>query len=104
MIKLNYRFLGSVNYIPDYYKNLAIDYAPLYERLRKNPPPWADRHTKVVRLIKSKVKHLPCLVLGSLYSFKIVKTDASDIGYGEILKQQFPNNEKEILSRFTSGK
>ena len=33
------RFLGSLNYIHDYYPNLATDAAILYTRLRKNPPP-----------------------------------------------------------------
>ena len=67
------RFLGCVNYIVDYYKNLA---------------------TKAVKLVKSKVKKLPCLALVSPYSFKIVETDASDLGYGGILKQKFKDNNK----------
>ena len=94
--------MGCVNYIVDYYKNLAIDCASLYERLHKNPPPWSERHTKAVKLVKSKVKKLHCLALVSPYSFKIVETDASDIGYGGILKQKFKDNNKEIISRFTS--
>ena len=32
------RFLGSLNYISQFYKNLAEDTAILYERLKKNPP------------------------------------------------------------------
>ena len=44
------------------------------------------------------------MALVSPHSFKIVETDASDIGYGGILKQKFKDDTKEILSRFTSGK
>ena len=33
--------------------------------------------------------------------FKIVETDASDIGYGGILKQR--SNNQKLLVRFTSG-
>jgi hypothetical protein len=43
------RFLGSLNYISDYYKNLALDCAPLHNRLKKNPLPWTEEHTKAVR-------------------------------------------------------
>ena len=35
--------------------------------------------------------------------FKIVETDAPDLGYGGILKQRVPNSHKEELLRYTSG-
>ncbi|KAI8554885.1 hypothetical protein RHMOL_Rhmol05G0131500 [Rhododendron molle] len=97
------RFLGSLNYIGDYYKDLAQDSAPLYERLRKNPPPWTERHTMAVKKIKLKEKELPCLAIANPDWKKIVETDASNIGYGCILKQYNPNTSKEELVRFTSG-
>ena len=59
----------------------------MYERLEKNPPPWTDRHTMIVRQIKKYVKQLPYIVIPSPDTFKIVETDAFDIGYGGILKQ-----------------
>jgi hypothetical protein len=98
------RFRGSLNYISDYYKDLAKDTSILYNRLRTNPGPWTDNHTKAVQRIKSKVKCLPCLSLANPNYFKIVETDASDIGYGGILKQVIPENSKEVLVRFYSGK
>ena len=55
------RFLGSLNYIHDYYPNLATDTAILYSRLRKNPPTWSPDHTAVVKKIKARVQTLPCL-------------------------------------------
>ncbi|KAI8545611.1 hypothetical protein RHMOL_Rhmol07G0053100 [Rhododendron molle] len=90
-------------YIGDYYRELAQDSAPLYERLKKNPPPWTERHTMAVKKIKLKAKELPCLAIANPDWKKIVETDASNIGYGGILKQYNPNTSKEELVRFTSG-
>ena len=59
-----------------------------FQRLQNNPPPWTDTHTQIVRQIKKHVKTLPCLGLPSPGSFKIVETDASELGYGSILKQK----------------
>ena len=67
----------------------------------KNPIPWNENHTKIVKLVKSRVKTLPCLTLTDPEAFKIVETDALDIGYGGILKQKDGNQEK--LVRYTSG-
>lgn len=98
------RFLGSLNYISSYYKNIAQDTAILYDRLKKDPKPWSDYHTQAVRKLKEKVKTLPCLMLSNPSWDKIVETDASDIGYGGILKQVEPHNKQEYLVRFYSGK
>ena len=89
------RFLGSLNYVSDYFQGLRKISRPLYKRLEKNPPPWTDRHTMIVRQIKKHVKLLPCIVIPSPDTFKIVETDASDIGYGGILKQVAKNDAKE---------
>jgi hypothetical protein len=97
------RFLGSLNYIADYYQNLAQDTAILYQRLQKTPPPWTEEHTKAVKRIKLRAKQLPCLCLANPAWRKIVETDASNLGYGGILKQQNPQSQKEELVRFTSG-
>ena len=40
----------------------------------------------IVQQIKKYVKQLPCIVIPSPHAFKIVETDAFDIGYGGILK------------------
>ena len=42
-----------------------------------------------------KIKLRPCHALANLEAFKIVKTDASEIDYGGILKQN--DGDKEIL-------
>ncbi|CAL8088262.1 unnamed protein product [Prunus armeniaca] len=96
------RFLGSLNYVSDFYKNLRKQCKPLFDRLQSNPPPWSTIHTEVVKQIKTHVKTLPCLGIPSVDSFKIVETDASDIGYGGILKQRACPNPPEQIVRFHS--
>ncbi|GAV86527.1 LOW QUALITY PROTEIN: hypothetical protein CFOL_v3_29957, partial [Cephalotus follicularis] len=41
------RFLGSLNYIRDFIPNLQKLCTPLYQRLKKSPPPWTDTHTQL---------------------------------------------------------
>ena len=75
----------------------------LFDRLQSNPPPWSDVHTFLVKQIKSHVKTLPCLGIPTVDAFKIVETDASDIGYVGILKQRVsPDSSKQIV-HFYSG-
>ena len=57
----------------------------------------------IIRQIKKYVKQLPCIVIPSPNTFKIFETDASDIGYGGILKQLAKNDAKEQIVRFHSG-
>ena len=76
---------------------------PLFDRLKSNPPPWFDVHTTLVKQIKSHVKTLPCLGIPIVGAFKIVEINASDIGYGGILKQRVsPRSPKQIV-RFYYG-
>ncbi|KAL5776920.1 hypothetical protein ACOSP7_009846 [Xanthoceras sorbifolium] len=82
------RFLGSLNYLADFYKDLAKDAKPLLARLKKNPIPWTEACTKAVQRIKMKAKELPCLAIPHLDAFKIVEIDASKYGYRGILKQE----------------
>ncbi|GAV62962.1 hypothetical protein CFOL_v3_06484, partial [Cephalotus follicularis] len=62
---------------------------------------WTDKHTQLIKQIKIYAKEIPCLHLASHEAFKIVETDASNIGYGGILKQLI--NDKEQLVQYTSG-
>jgi hypothetical protein len=82
------RFLGCLNYVSDFYKDLAKDRKILTERLKKKPPAWTAKHTQAVKKIKGKVKTLPCLYILDQDAFKIIESDASDHGYGGILKQK----------------
>ena len=97
------RFLGSLNYVADFYKDMRKQCKPLFDRLQNNPPPWSDVHTSLVKQIKSHVKTLPCLGIPIVDAFKIVETDASDIGYGGILKQRISPESSEQIVCFYSG-
>ena len=97
------RFLGSLNYVADLYQNLRKQCKPLFDRLQTNPPPWTDVHTSIVQDIKKYIKTLPCLGIPTINSFKIVEIDASDIGYGGILKQRIGPDSPEQIVRFHSG-
>ena len=92
--------MGCVNYIADFIPGLSNFLKPLHDRLKKPPPPWTSIHTNVVKEIKLKAKDLPCLSLLDPSAFKIVETNASDIGYGGILKQR--KNDKEHIIAFAS--
>ena len=75
----------------------------MFDRLKSNPPPWSDVHTSLLQQIKSHVKTLSCLGIPIVSAFKIVETDASDIGYGGILKQRVSPESPEQIVRFYSG-
>jgi hypothetical protein len=91
------RFLGSLNYVSHFYKNCAKDRKLLNERLKKDPMPWTEAHTQAVRNIKSKVKHLPILHVSDDRFLKIVETDASNVGWGAVLKQQNQYQKEEVI-------
>ena len=97
------RFLGSLNYVADFYKDMRKQCKPLFEWLQSNPPPWFDVHTSLVKQIQSHVKTLPCLGIPTVDAFKIVETDTSDIGYGGILKQRVSRGSSEQIVHFYSG-
>ena len=97
------RFLGSLNYIADFYKDMRKQCKPLFDRLKSNPSPWSDVHTSLVKQIKSHVKTLPFLGIPTIDAFKIVEIDASDIGYGGILKRRVSPRSPEQIVRFYSG-
>ena len=91
------RFLGSLNYIVDFSKDLRKQCKPLFDRLQNNPMPWTDIHTFFVKQIKSHVKTLLCLGIPTIDTFKIVETDASNISYGGILKQRVSQDSSDKL-------
>ncbi|KAK2987238.1 hypothetical protein RJ640_017428 [Escallonia rubra] len=81
-MKINYKISESWVCNDDFYQDLYKDTKVLYQRLQKNPQPWTIVHTQAIRRIKLKAKTLPCPCLPLPEAFKIVETDASDIGYG----------------------
>ena len=81
-----HKFLGSLNYVADFIYKIRHICKPLFYRLKKNPSPLSVEQTNAVILLKNMVKNLPFLGISNPDSFMIVETDASDIGYGGILK------------------
>ena len=90
------RFLRCFNYVSDYFKDLRIICEPSYKRLRKNEPTWTKNHTNLVKEIKQRVKHLPCINFLHLNALLIVELDAPNLGYRGILKQEY-NNQVHIV-------
>ncbi|WMV37769.1 hypothetical protein MTR67_031154 [Solanum verrucosum] len=97
------RFLGSLNYVADFIPKVRQTCEPLYKKLRKNPVPWSTEQTEAVIQVKALVQTIPCLGIPIPDAFMIVETDASDAGYGGILKQIVDLESTEQLVRFTSG-
>jgi uncharacterized membrane protein YhaH (DUF805 family) len=50
------RFLGSLNYVLNYYPNISCLAKPLHDRLKKDSVHWSDLHTSIVRHIKQQVQ------------------------------------------------
>ena len=95
------RLLGSLNYVSNFIQDLSQLCTSLRQRFKKNLVPWNKDHTKIVKIVKSRVKTLPCLALADPDAFKIVEIDSSNIGNGGILKQKIDNQKN--LVRYTSG-
>ena len=87
----------------NFHKDMRKQCKPLFDQLKSNPPPWSDVHTSFVKQIKSHVKTLPCLGIPTVGAFKIVETDASDIGYSDILKQRVSPRSTEQIVHFYYG-
>ena len=71
-----------------YFKYLRIICELLYKRFRKNAPAWTENHTNLVKEIKQRVKYLPCINILHPNALLIVKSYASNLGYGDISKQK----------------
>jgi len=76
-----------LDYALDFFPYLKQLCASLYKRLIKKLVPWTDKHTKVVKYLKQKIKSLPYLGIPNPSTYMIIKTDVPDIGYDGILKQ-----------------
>ena len=71
------RFLRSLNYVSDFYKNFTFDRKILTDRIERTSSEWTTQHTEAVKKIKEKVKILSCLNIVDINAFKIVESNAS---------------------------
>lgn len=67
------RFLGSLNYVVEFYQNLRKQCKPLFDRLKDSPPPWTQVHTSTIQEIKKYVKTLPYLAFLPKVLSKLLK-------------------------------
>ena len=79
-------FLRSLNYVSKFIKDLSQLCVSLRQRLKKNLVPWNEEHTRIVKIVKSRVTTFSCLALSNHEAFNIVEIDASNIGYDGIFK------------------
>ena len=86
-----------------FYKRITTSLQTLVSETAKAAKPWTTEHTQIVKEIKRKIQYLPCLSIPNPQAFLIVETDASDLGFGGILKQRLPSSPKESLVRYYSG-
>lgn len=97
------RFLGILNYIEGYVKNISEIRKPLQKKLKKDVIfNWKKEDTDYINKIKKKLVNLPPLYLPSEEDYMILETDASGEHWGAVLKAKTPNGE-EKLCRYTSG-
>ncbi|WMV29779.1 hypothetical protein MTR67_023164 [Solanum verrucosum] len=69
-----------------FYVNNAAEKERGVPRLKMDhKKPWTNSLTDLVKTIKERVKSLPCLTLANPAWPKIVETDASNIGYGDLV-------------------
>ena len=96
-------FFGLLNYVRPYIKNFSRLTRLLYSKT-KNMRQWYlnQEDIKLVHKIKELVKHLPTLYLPLESEYKIVQTDASQIGWENILLA-ITNIGEEKLCRYCSG-
>ncbi|XP_071727451.1 uncharacterized mitochondrial protein AtMg00860-like [Rutidosis leptorrhynchoides] len=85
------QFLGIVNYMSPFIKNLSHLTKPLYDMLKKNPPPWNFQQTKAVQQLKRLTDNLPPLQIPS-NGKRILQTDASDEHWGAVLLEEINGN------------
>ena len=77
-----------------FFPKLRQECSILLDKHKINPQTWSEAHTQKVRYLKEKIHSLSCLCLSHPKTFMIVETDASELGYGEILKQRIENSKK----------
>ena len=99
-------FLGAIQYLSKYIKNLSAQTDILRKLLKKqNEWIWTEEHTEAFNNLKKLINPLPCLAHYNSNKENILTTDASTKGLGATLWQkQKDGNLKPVgfASRFLS--
>jgi len=99
-------FLGLANFYRKYVTNFAIIAAPLTDATRKGSPneiPWNEATDKAFQELKKMISSPPILRLPDVSQPFILQTDASHLGVGAVLLQEYTAGEKRPIA-FASRK
>ena len=85
-------FLGLVGYYRKFIPNMSAIATPLSDLTKKNAPTkvkWEERHEIAFRTLQQRLSNYPVLRLPDHDREFILRTDASDIGLGATLMQEY---------------
>ena len=91
------RVLGCLGFYSMYIKNLHVDSKPFYNLIKTETTfQWTDEHEKVFGEIRDRTSEDTVLAIpDTRYPFH-VHVDASSIGVGSILVQEFPTGKRIV--------
>lgn len=91
------RFVGLASWYRRFIKNFSTVMDPLHKITGKNKPfVWSDECEDSFKEIKSLLTSAPVLACPDFSRKFIIHTDASNVGLGAILSQEFDDGEKVI--------
>ena len=85
-------FLGLVGYYRKFIPNMSAIAAPLTDLTKKNAPSkvkWEEGHELAFRTLQNRLSNYPVLRLPDHEREFILRTDASDVGLGATLMQEY---------------
>ena len=92
-------FLGAIQYLSKYIKNLSAQTDSLRQLLKKDTEwTWTEKHTKAFENLEQKITEIPCLAHYNLDYPKVITIDASTKGLGATLWQEQPNRKLKPIS------
>ena len=98
-------FLGAIQLLSKYIKNLSAQTDLLRNLLEKNEWIWTEEHTEAFNNLKKLITQLPCLAHYNSNKENIITTDASTKGLGATLWQKQKDGNLKLVgfaSRFLS--
>ena len=97
-------FSGLAGYYQDFIPNFAAIAAPLSDLTRKGQPNrvvWGEPQERSYHTLKQAIVSKPVLMLSNVNEEFILRTDASDVGFGAKLLQQ---RDDQIFSVAYAGR
>lgn len=91
--------LGLLNYYRSFIPNFAAIASPLTDKTKKGEPNkviWKESQEVAFKTLKGKLTQAPILHLPDISRQFILRTDASDVGIGAVLLQEFDDEKFPI--------